>query len=575
VLGCCYDGDTSKVFYDGDAMLDYMRRKGGTWYGHAAGIYDSLYFLERARARGISCQVDRSQHRVSRVVMGSLTLRDSYAVWPVPLDEICGALGRPVPALPWGCICSHHCGGYCQISAKCAEGDEDLEDYCRADCVALYDGLVLLDGFAAEHKVQLKGTLGHTAWLSAQDELGVPDSEIDWSTWRHCRRGDKGGRVTIIRPRAMGPGAHYDLCNAYPAQLAHAELPVGGCSELGSRHALEALRTERPGIYNLTVRVPDDAFLPPLPWHCGGVLTFPTGVISGSWALPEIGHALDCGVEILEGHSAIVFEGQAPIFAPLVERWYAIRKAVGRKTPLGQWMGRLAKALTGKFAEKPHRMRVTMHPTEIKVCTRTGPCCDGCVGDCGAYEQLDLFGEIWAIPYKRLGPSAYPQWSAYLRAMTRVQLHEQMERFGKELVLSNTDSIWCVGRKVPQPTGSQLGQWEFQHGWQEIEIRSPGAYAFRREAGGELEIRGIPGLTEEDWKRGSGTIERGVLTFGNAVKSTKGLFSKRSRRWSLPNHERQIYGDRRLSSGGITYPLDARELRELMIARRKKLERIR
>ncbi len=585
VLGCCYDGDVAKIFYSGDAMLDYLRKKGGIWWGHAAGVYDSLYFLERARERGISCQVDRSQHRVTRIVMGSLTLRDSYGVWPVALDEIAAALRRPVPVLPWPCVCcarcgagrpcvcGHGCGAYCQIGKKAAEGDPDLEAYCRADCVTLYDGLARLDSFATEHKIQLKGTLGHTAWISAQDELGVPDSEIDWPTWRHCRRGDRGGRVAIVRPRAIGPGSHYDICNAYPAQLAHAELPVGGATEIGGRATLEALRREQPGIYTLTVRVPDDAFLPPLPWHCGGVLTFPTGTFSGSWALPEIGHALDRGLEILEGHAAIVFDGKAPIFAPLVERWYAIRKDVGRKTPLGQWIGRLAKALTGKFAEKPHRTRVTMHPAEIKLCTRTGPCHDGCTNECGAYEQLDLLGEIWAIPYTRLGPSAYPQWSAYLRAMTRVQWHEQAERFGEDLCFGNTDSLWLTGRQIPHPTGSQLGQWEFQHTWNELEIRSAGAYAFRRESGGALEIRGVPGISEADWKRGAGMIERGVLTFGNAVRSTKGLFSKRTRRWSLPNHERQIYGDRRLGAGGITRPMDARELRELMIARRRGTQR--
>lgn len=578
VLGCCYDGDVARKFNHGDAMIDHMRKKGGVWWGHAMGVYDGLYVLERARARGISCQINRSQHRVNRIVMGSLTLRDSYAIWPVPLDDICGALGRPVPALPWACTCGRNCGGYCRIGPKAAEGDPDLEAYCIADCVALYDGLVTLDRFAESSGIHLRGTLGHTAWTSAQDELGVPDSTIDWSTWRHCRRGDKGGRVTIVRPTATGPGAggaHWDICNAYPAQLAHAELPVGGATELGSHSVYDALRREQPGIYTLTVRIPDDSFFPPLPWHCGGVLTFPTGTITGSWPLPEIGHALDCGVEILDGHAAIVFDGKAPVFAPLVERWYKIRKETGRKTPLGQWIGRLAKALTGKFAEKPHRTRVAMHPNEIKICTRTGPCADGCSGECGAYEQLDLYGDIWSIPYKRLGPSAYPQWSAYLRAMTRVQLHEQMERFGRDLVFSNTDSLWATGRKVPRPTGSQLGQWEYQHAWHEIEIRSPGVYAFRREPGGPLEIRGIPGLTEADWKRGSGTIERGVLTLGNAVKSTKGLFQKRTRRWSLPNRDRQIYGDRKIGTDGLTWPLDARELRELAIGRRKRAERAR
>ena len=316
VLGCVYNGDVARIFTDLDALLDHLRKVGGQFFCHAGGVYDFLAILERARARGISCSINRSQHRISRIVMGSLTLRDSYALWPVPLDELANVANLPVPSLPWPCICGHDCHGYCQIGLRAAVGDLDLAAYCRADCVVLYDALTKLHGFASDNRIQLKGTLGHTAWISAQDELGIPDSAIDWDTWRHCRRGDKGGRVAIVRPNVHEAVRNYDICSAYPAQLAHALLPVGATTELGGRQALEALGDARPGIYTLTVTIPETMF-PPLPWHCGGVLAFPTGEITGSWPLPEIGHAIDCGVKIESVQSAIVFETTAPIFAEL------------------------------------------------------------------------------------------------------------------------------------------------------------------------------------------------------------------------------------------------------------------
>lgn len=562
VLGVTFDGDTPRIFRDLDALLDDLRRRGGTWWAHAGGVFDLLALLERARVRGIPCQADRAQHRVTRIVMGSLTLRDSYALWPVPLDELAGAIGAAVPALPWACICGKACGGYCQIVERAIEGDPDLDAYCIADCRVLYAALQHLRAFAADHAIDLRGTLGHTAWMTAQAELGVPSSDLPWALWDQVRRGDKGGRVAIVRPIAAGPGLHYDICNAYPAQLAKTMLPVGRPRRLGAAACLKALARERPGIYTLTVRVPDNVFLPPLPWRHHGQLSFPTGKFTGSWPLPEIGAALDRGCEIVAGHAAVTFEATAPIFAELVERWYQIRHAVGRKTPLGQWVGRLAKALTGKFAERPQRSRVTMHPAEIKFCTHSGPCRDGCTGACGAYEQIDLLGEIWAIPYQKLGPSAYPQWSAYLRAHTRLQWLEQAERFGGDLCFGNTDSLWTIGRKVPRPTGSQLGQWERQGQWRELEVRSAGVYSFRDASTGTLEIRGVPGLTEADWVRGTGIIDRGVMTFARAASASKGLFRRRSRRWSLPNHEREIFGDRKIGSGGVTVPLAADEIRE-------------
>jgi hypothetical protein len=313
-------------------------------------------------------------------------------------------------------------------------------------------------------------------------------------------------------------------------------------------------------------------------------------------------------------HSAVVWDDTEPVFASLVERWYRIRRAVGRKTPMGQWVGRLAKAFTGTLAERPERQRVACHVDQIKVCNRRGACRGKCTGRCGAYVPLDLHGQIWGVPYQKMSDSAYPQWSSYLRALTRVQWLTQAERMGevrrcsacgdvlfpggtcvshpaaavsasgggRALVFGNTDSLWHTSRQAPEPLGDDLGQWEYQHAWIDLEIRSLTAYAYRdpAEAGpnGEpppLKICGVPGLTEEDWQRGRGTIERGVVTFGRAVKTTHGLFHRRTRHWSLPMGaaEREWYGDRKLGSDGLTYPVDADELRRLgqqMEQRRKK-----
>jgi hypothetical protein len=613
-IGATFDGIRPRIHKDPNEMLDYLREIGGTHWAHAGGVYDLLMILELARVRGIPCQVDRAQHRVTRIVMGSLELRDSYSLWPAPLDDLCGAIGEPVPKLPWPCVCKvgspersgseekrrDGCGGYCQIMLRALEGDPDLEDYVKADARVLYRALERISEWSAEHKIAIRGTMGQTAWISAQDELGVPDSEIPYHLWRHARQADKGGRIAVVRPRSLSGvvGAHHDICSAYPAQLAHAELPVGGCRELGGPGAKFALERCRPGIYTVSVTVPSDSFLPPLPWHKAGQLCFPTGEFTGSWVLPELIAAFERGTELRDVHSALVWESTAPLFAPLVERWYKIRKDSGRKTPIGQWMGRAAKALTGKFAERPDRERVVFHPDEIKICTRQGQCRKKCTKRCGAYEQIDTLGFIWAVPYHRMSPSAYPQWSSYLRAMTRVQWLSQAERMGeirscgscgveldvgatcalhpdatpslsgggRAICMGNTDSLWHTSRQAPEPLGDDLGQWEYQHAWTDLEVRAPSVYAFRDPGAKdprELQVHGIPGITEDDWRRGRGAIDRGIVTLGNAMRSSKGLFNKRHREWSLPQRDRAWYGDRKLGSDGLTYPASADELREL------------
>lgn len=615
-IGATFDGSRARVYYDGDEMIDDLRIRGGTWFAHAGGVYDLLYVLERARARGIPCQVDRSQHRVTRVVMGKLTLRDSYSLWPSALGELAGSIDEPEPALPWPCLCcarcgvgrpcrcGRGCGGYCQIRRRALDGDPDLEEYVKADARVLYRAVSLLGEWSADHGIALRGTLGQTAWVSAQDELGVPDSTIPYHLWRYCRQADKGGRIAIVRPRVgrvppdrlvqydpatgreHGPpgfrstsglvGAHHDICSAYPSQLARAELPVGACRQVGDATARAALERCRPGIYTVSVEVPDDLFLPPLPWHKAGQLCFPTGDFSGSWTLPELVAAFERGVTVKAVHSALIWEATAPIFAPLVERWYKIRRDTGKKTPHGSWIGGLSKALTGKLAEGPDRSRVVLHPDSIKVCTRSGRCRAGCTKKCGAYDPLDLHGLIWSVPYHRMSASAYPQWSAYLRAMTRVQWLSQAELMtaradgrpdgGRALCMGNTDSLWHTSRQEPEPLGDGLGHWEYKHAWTDLEVRAPTIYAYRDPAAGPdapLEIRGIPGLTEQDWRRGRGTIDRGIVTLGRAVRTDRGLFHRRHRRWRLPSRERVWYGDRKLAADGLTYPATADELREL------------
>lgn len=541
------------------------------YWSHAGGIYDLLLVGETLRRRGIRYHADLAQHRITRLVVGGLTLRDSYSLVPFPLDEAAEIAGEQSPSLPWSCICRRDCGGYCQIRQRAREGDPDLDDYCMADCRVLYRVLRRLGEHAEQFGLDLRGTLGSTAWASAKHELELPNADLPWHLWRKIRRADKGGRLLIGRHMTRGPGAHFDIVNAYPGALARARLPVGRPRELGSRHATVALGRSAPGVYQVTIWIPDSLFVPPLPWRCGGRVVYPTGTISGSWALPELEAALERGCVVERVHSAIIWPVAMPVFADLMRRWYEIRRKVGRQTPLGQWQSRLAKALTGKFAELPGRARITVHPEKIRICPRTGHCRRGCTGRCGAMNQLDLFGYVWESPYFKLAPSGHAHWSAYLRAITRVQWLEAAERYRPgELAYGDTDSIWVTGNTRPEPLSAELGAWEMKHVFTDFEVRAPKVYKFTDGSGRPI-FRGAPGLTDEDWRRGKATIARGVMTFRQAAHSGDGrLFRRNSRKWTLPQGplDRESpdgivwLGDRKLDLvTGITYPASATEHR--------------
>lgn len=566
-VGCTYEDEGQhRVWYNGREMIDYMRSRGGVWWGHAAGIYDTIWVARDLTQRGISYQADESDHRITRLVCGSLQLRDSFALWPAPLDDLAGALGVEVPSLPWACVCGHDCGGYCQIGSRANEGDPDLEAYVTADCRVLYHALHYLQATAREHGIELRGTLASTAWQTAKASLVLPDAELPWRTWRHLRAADKGGRLAIVRIGAEGPGNHWDMINAYPSALAEMTLPCGAHREVGAKEAHAAYVNERPGVYTARVTVPEDSFLPPLPWRHGGRILYPTGTFDGTWARIELEAAEARGITIDEIHSAVVFEDELPIFETLMRQWYAIRRAVGRHSPIGQVFSRMAKSLTGKFTEDPCRARIMANPQKIKLCPRTGSCRERCSKRCGRYEQLDLWGAIWSAPYWHMGESAHVQWSVYLRAHTRLRWLQQAERFGTALVYGNTDSLWTLGRKRPTPIGDELGHWELKNTWANWTCRAPNVYRFDdAHKGAQIVAAGTHSkISDADWSRGGGILTAGVESFRQGARNTAGLFKRKHRRWTLPDHSSDgVYGDRKLDAvSGITYPMDAKEHRE-------------
>lgn len=571
--GCVYSEARSRVCHSTDDFVDELLTRRGVYWAHAGGIYDLLLVAEVLRRRRVKYQADLAGHRISRLVIGGLTLRDSYALLPFPLDEIASIAGESAPSLPWSCICGRDCGGYCRIGKCAIGGDPDLDDYCMEDCRVLFRVLHSLHDHALKYGIDLRGTLGSTAWATAKAALDLPDAELPWQLWRRIRQADKGGRMFVGRIFSRGPGAHFDIRNAYPGALARASLPVGRPRELGGRNARAALQRSRPGVYSISVNVPESTFIPSLPWRNGGRLVYPTGTFGGTWALPEILAAIDRGVEITGVHSAVVWEGEAMLFADLMRDWYAIRRAVGKDTPLGSWQSRLAKALTGKFSELPDRERVICHPDTIKICLREKRCRNGCTGRCGRYTQMDLLGYVWSAPYWKLAPSGHAHWSAYLRSMTRVQWLEAAERYAPgDLVYGDTDSIWATGRIRPEPLTEDLGAWELKHPYTELEIRAPKVYRFL-DGSGRAITRGSPGLTDEDWRRGVARIDRGVQTFKQAVGGGDGrLFRRRNRMWTLPGGDADPvwYGDRKLDPmNGITYPATAKEHRDRLEESRK------
>lgn len=556
-------GDT-KVWYSAVAMVEHMMSVGGTWWSHNGGKYDMLCALDVICDKGIGQSISMSQSRITRSMGGGLMLRDSYALIPLGIEHMADISKSFVPKLWFDCKCSQECGGYCRITRNMPYYmRKRLEEYCIQDCQALINGLRAVQDFATEHDIDLCGTLGGSAWATVRRLLGIPDANFSSSQWTRIREAYYGGRCSVFHPIVHQSGKHWDIGSAYPSSLATSELPVGEFEELGSRNALRAMAMQRSGIYACTVNVPESR-VPPLAWRWGEGLAFPVGQVSGAWSLPDILAAEANGCEVTAVHWGMVWRKESALFGDWVRGIYALRRSVGKDSSMGKLLKLFPNSLCGKFAERPDKRFVRMHPPirDIVICSYKSPCnVESCSGVCGAWEQLDTWGRLWSVPFWKPSECGHVHWAAYLTAGLRAIHSAELTKHESDVVYCATDSLWTTSSREPDGSGDGLGEWSTRARFSEWEGVAPGAYAYTdADTGERIVIASGATLRSSDWTRGNAIQDRGVRSLVDAARAGGPLFQRAHRRWTLPRHG-EWYGDRKLSADGWTRPVTVDELR--------------
>ena len=572
------NGDV-EVHRSPESLVDAMLSKGGNWWGHNSGKYDSLLVLEVLRQRGIGQSISMSQSRVTRSMGGGLVLRDSYSLFPLGLERMAEIAGRIRPSLWFDCRCGEDCGGYCAIRKRMPlYMERRLEEYCVQDCEALLHGLFALQTFAADHDFDLCGTIGGSAWATVRRVLGLPDQDFSSSQWTSIRTAYFGGRCSVFRPIVHAGGTHWDMGSAYPAALAAAHLPVGEMTEHGNRAARKAMNDDRPGIYACTIFVPDMQF-PPLATGFGSGIAFPVGSVSGTWTLPEIHSAIAAGCRLDSVQWGITWSGTENIFGDWVRRIYALRSSLSKSSAWGKWLRLFPNSGVGKMAERPDKRYLRMNPplSDIVSCPMTRPCSvDHCSELCGAWEQVDKWGCMWSVPFFRASESSHVHWASYVTALSRISHRDALVSHGADAVYCDTDSLWTTSDKPVCPAGDGLGQWSIKSDehvsgtFSEWEGPAPKSYAFTDGKTGERIVCSAGAFVNAaQWTKGDIIQDRGVMSILDAARVSDGLFKRAHRTWTVPKHG-EWYGDRRLTSGGNTRAATMPELRIRLDERRAK-----
>ncbi len=543
------------------AMADALLEIKGAIAAHYGGGFDHKWLLDYAARKGIpNIKIAAAGSRIIFAKIAKTTLIDTFAMAPISLEEFTKAGGVKKEKLGLPCLheswCDDACQGYCQIRRTApADVMRKILKYLHSDCVSLWEAASALIAFCASPLIDLdlKRTVGSSAWEHASRILGLPAADLGTLDHDFAREAYYGGRVQVFRHGYVAVGHEYDVRSMYPWALDANKLPCGNSLRLYSEDVASGWREGRPGVYNVTVRVPY-SHIPPLPMRTVKRIYYPYGTFQGTFTRPELEYAIEVGCEVLDWHQALVWEDEQVLFHKWTERIFDLRHHStpdGPDSPLGIFLKFYANSLTGKLGMDPRRYSYFVNPDKIETCTTPKDCGDECDGECGSMAQLSEF--IWRQKSYGLSPCMHVEWAAYLTSYARVKLHRQLVSVdgGEDACYCDTDSVLSLKPRA-WDVGDQLGQFEHKRIWHNAHFWAPKVYEIDDDKKGHIvKAKGLPkGIKIEDGK--SYRSER-IIGFTAGARAGKLFTRGTTSRKFTPR-----FGDR-IADGETTRPMSVAE----------------
>jgi hypothetical protein len=510
--------DGVQVFRDPEGLADALMSlpPGAQAWAHAGGKYDVLWLIDYLASTGRMprAAVSMSGSSATSVkVKGGPWLRDSARLVPMSLARAAKIAGpnreKGDPGIAFEDM---HKG----MSRK--HWDSVIR-YLIGDVELLRDVLMAIADYSALQGIELRGTIGGTAWATASKWCELEDAEWESSVYESVRPMYYGGLCAVGITEADSIW-RFDRKSAYPASLMQ-PLPMGDPIVCDAAKASAMFASGRHGAYDALVRMPE-CKVPSLPIRHRNRLAYPHGTFRGTWAGLELQHAIDCGAEIVEMYGGVAWKKEEKRLAPYAKKCFDLRDDLSpvQKEALGIWLKFLANSLTGKLGQSPDCRVVAL----------------GDYADDPSYELVGTSPWVWSRDTWRIPACAMVHWAGTLTARARVELHEQILHAGDDWVYSDTDSCFST-RQLTRNVGDDLGDWAYEWSkksklkpdvrkpngarWQ---CKAPKVYAYT-----DLSVdkpiahaKGLPGATDGDavamdiWQR---------YVKGKVIKSDRGVKS--------------------------------------------------
>ena len=296
--------------------------------------------------------------------------------------------------------------------------------------------------------------------------------DIPLEVQRVFKRTIYGGRSETYQRGNVGRAFAYDIHSAYPSVIRMLVDPRGG-RVWPVRAGEEPRAGAMYGAYAVTVKVPPDVAVPPVPVRRGGGIMFPTGVFSTWLSRAELDllrernfdHTVRWGMEIMP------VGAPRRLFPPgAIEELYALRKS---DPALNIALKKTLNSLYGKYCES----------RTVRVLPRDGPL----PRDAIWHARRGAYVVARDIPTAN---TCYPLAAAIL-ARTRVTLWRAMRLAGRGLVSCMTDAV--VSRApLALDCGPGLGNWGLDRSCAEFVACGTGIYFYRLAGKWRAKRRGIP-----------------------------------------------------------------------------------
>lgn len=507
-----------RVFRDPEGLADALMSlpPGAQAWAHAGGKYDVLWLIDYLASTGRMPRASVSMSGSSATsvkVKGGPWLRDSARLVPMSLARAAKIAGpyreKGDPGIAFE-----------DMHAKMTKSQwSNVIKYLVSDVELLRDVLFEIGSYAELQGIELRGTIGGTAWATASKWCELDDAEWDAETYGRVRPMYYGGLCAVGMVTADEIW-RFDRKSAYPASLMQ-PLPMGDPIACDGAKAARAFASGKHGAYDALVRMPE-SLAPSLPIRHRNRLAYPYGTFRGTWAGLELQHAIDCGAEIVHMYDSVIWTDEEARLKPYAKKCFDLRDNLSpqQKEALGIWLKFLANSLTGKLGQSPESRIVVL----------------GDYADDAGYELVGTSPWIWSRDSWRIPACAMVHWAGTLTARARVELHEQILHAGDDWVYSDTDSCFAT-RQLTRNVGEELGDWAYE--WSKKsklkpDVRKPNGVAWKCKAPKVYaytdlstdkpiaHAKGVPGAKDGD------TVDLDVwsrYTSGEVIKSDRGVKS--------------------------------------------------